>query len=418
MMRNYNQNPEEQQERKKREYNENPVEQQERKKREYKKEKEAITSLEALQKFHHDSIHSPIFPCLFCAEYNFRRNTYPVDLAEFNPETRKAHMDESYRLINASKFRVLDCHWVCVHCWNQLNLQKLPARSTANIPVTKIPKQFRDLSDVENCLVAPLVVFVKIHKLKNQLSTSNKVVALPVSRDRVFENLRSLPGHRLDSATIIRSAEFDKTVYAGQVRSQLLKDFVIYIMYKGYRHYGSQDQAAAIIRELDTMNFQEEDLAQSPLASADEPTHQARGDQVVYEVDQDAVERQRVKLDCVESAFLPNSSSPRFTPTRDSAVTNMMNIKDPYSQMFPSHFPSGKDIDDNFRISVTEIEWVNHHIRGIDPWFSNNAVFLFTAAYRVGFQKVAASIHAVKGKSIHRTWDDTLTLNFHRASWR
>ena len=113
----------------------------------------------------------------------------------------------------------------------------------------------------------------------------------------------------------------------------------------------------------------------------------------------DAVEKQRIKLDCVATAFLPDEFSNKFATAADSSVTNMTAIRDPSSQMFPPRFPSCYDIHSpNFIRPVTELEWVNHLIRGIDPWFSQNQVFLFTAAYRLDFHKIASSLHAVKGK--------------------
>ena len=114
----------------------------------------------------------------------------------------------------------------------------------------------------------------------------------------------------------------------------------------------------------------------------------------------DPVERQRVKLDLVSTAFLPDRFTDKFAPAEGEDMVNMTTIRDPYSQMFPPRFPSGYDIHRRFRRPVTESEWVNHKVRGLDPWFSQNPLFLFTAAYRLDFHKITSSLHAVKGDKL------------------
>ena len=116
------------------------------------------------------------------------------------------------------------------------------------------------------------------------------------------------------------------------------------------------------------------------------------------EEETDGVDRQRIRLDCVATAFLPDKPSNKFSPAAAAdEVLNMTRLRDPYSQMFPPHFPSGMDIHREFERPVTELDYIKHLLRGIDPWFSQNPLFIFTAAYRLDFQKIASSLHAVKG---------------------
>jgi hypothetical protein len=72
------------------------------------------------------------------------------------------------------------------------------------------------------------------------------------------------------------------------------------------------------------------------------------------EEETDAIDRQRVQLDCVATAFLPDKPSNKFSPAADGEVLNMTRLRDPYSQMFPPRFPSGIDIHREFERSVTE----------------------------------------------------------------
>ena len=346
-----------------------------------------MTSLESLKKFQLRSIHGPIYLCLYCAEFKFRGNVNPVKLEEENQ--RFAYTDESFRQANSKYFEILDSHWVCRSCQGKVKARQMPATSTYNIPSGQTPERFRDLSDVENCLIAPLIVFVKLHNLKNQLTNSKKIVACPISTESVFENLRSLHTD-LDLATLVRSAEFDKRVYDGQVRPALLRECIDYLLSKNYRHYG-QAKAEELARQLVSIDHPDE-FTWLPV-DLEEPVDQSN-----TTVELDCIDQQRVDLGCINTAFLPNSFSRRFAPARNSEVVQLEAIRDPYSQMFPPRFPSGYDIHSNFIIPVTESDWIIHHLRGIDPWFAQNPLFLFTAAYRLDFHKIASSLHAVKGR--------------------
>ena len=75
----------------------------------------------------------------------------------------------------------------------------------------------------------------------------------------------------------------------------------------------------------------------------------------------------------------------------------MTQLRDPYSQMFPPRFPSGLDIHRVFQRAVTEAEWLKHKLHGIDAWFSKNPLFIFTAAYRLDFQKISSTLHGTSG---------------------
>ena len=378
--RSYESDPEPQKERSRRSYESDPEPKRKRMREVY----ENITSQEALNEFRCRAVYGPIFLCLYCAEFQFKSNVERV----MDQAVRSEFMDKSYISRHAPRFKVLESHWACHVCLNQVVNGKIPARSTANIFPDETPERFKDITDIENSLAAPVIVFVKLHNLKNHIKNTKKIVACPVSTDKVFENLRGLR-RDVDMATLMRSVEYDRKVYQGQLRPSLVRELIMYLISVGYPHYGCEQNALALAGQINRLDLSTE-FEQSPdnfLASREE------------EEEEDAVERQRVKLDCVATAFLPNSDSVKFAPAADAEVLNMTTLRNPYSQMFPPRFPSGLDIHQDFTRPVTESEWVNHKIRGIDHWFSTNPLFIFTAAYRLDFQKISSSLHAVKGKT-------------------
>ena len=347
----------------------------------YRDEIEHRTSEEALKAFRNRAINGPIFLCVCCAEFNFELNVLRVKYIKDVEESE--FIDQPYRNKHSSHFTVLDSYWVCMTCLSDVKKGKLPKSSTLNIPADETPDVYKDMTDIENCLLAPVIVFVKLHNLKNQLRNTNKIVACPVSTDRVFENLRRL---QTGMATLVRSAEYDRKVYSGQVRPVLVRNCLKYLVEGGYRHYGSLQQAENLAMAINRLDLASQDADLSGESFIEEE-----------EVESDAVDDQRVRLDCVATAFLPDKPSDKFSPAAEGQVSNMTELRDPYSQMFPPRFPSGIDIHGVFKRAVTESEWLKHKLRGIDAWFSKNPLFIFTAAYRLDFQKISSTLHAFKG---------------------
>ena len=138
----------------------------------YEKAKEHRTSLDALKEFRKRGIHGPIFLCLFCAEFKFRCN---VERFELSKAEDLRFMDAAYNSRHALHFKVLESHWACTACLNEVEKGKIPARSTANIFPDETPERFKDITDVENSLAAPVIVFVKLHNLKNNLKNTKTV---------------------------------------------------------------------------------------------------------------------------------------------------------------------------------------------------------------------------------------------------
>ena len=377
-------NPEQKREAEKQRYWDNPEHKREAEKQRYWDNIDHKTSREALQAFRNRAIHGPIFICVCCAEYNFRSNVLRVKSVE--DVEKSEFLDQSYWIKHRSHFTVLDSYWVCMTCQEDVNKGKLPKSSTRNIPSDETPDEYKDMTDIENCLLAPVIVFVKLHNLKNQLRNTNKIVACPVSTNKVFENLKKL---QTGIATLVRSAEYDRKIYSGQVRPVLVRNCLKYLVDSGYRHYGNPQQAENLAEAIRRFDLASEDADLSGESFMEEE-----------EVESDAVDDQRVRLDCVATAFLPDKPSEKFSPAAKGEVSNMTQLRDPYSQMFPPRFPSGIDIHRDFDRGVTEAVWLKHKLCGIDAWFSKNPLFLFTAAYRLDFQKISSTLHAIKGNII------------------
>ena len=248
-------NPEVKRAREQKRYAENPNIIKVRKQEKYANKQDHENSYEALLDFRSKSIHGPIFPCVYCNEFNFRKNVSIIELEEVESSNFIRH---EYRLNHISDLRVLDSYWQCSNCKVQVAKGKVPKLSTVNMIPDETPSAFKDISDIENCLMAPLIVFMKIHNLKNHWRNTDKVVACPVSTDRVLQNLRQLPAGTT-MATLVRSAEFGKKVYSGQVRPKLIADCIKFLLDKGYRHFGDQQESQYLMNAIGALRLQEQE---------------------------------------------------------------------------------------------------------------------------------------------------------------
>jgi hypothetical protein len=148
------------------EYEKEPEVQKAKMRRIYETRKNPATSLESLRVFRIRAVHGPIFLCVCSAEFNFKNNVLQVNSIDVK---ESEYIDQAYRIKHRSDFLVLDNYWLCLRCLKDVRKGKLPSSSTVNIPADETEERYKDFTDVENCLIARVIVFVKLHNLKNTL---------------------------------------------------------------------------------------------------------------------------------------------------------------------------------------------------------------------------------------------------------
>ena len=90
--------------------------------------------------------------------------------------------------------------------------------------VLGMTKEFLELNEVENCLIAPVVPFANIHNRKGRLTNTKKIVVVPVMSDEIGNTIGTITEREGNSLSrIIRSHHFNQPVYEGILRVSIVK---------------------------------------------------------------------------------------------------------------------------------------------------------------------------------------------------
>ena len=245
---------------------------------------------------------------------------------------------------------------------------------------------------VENSLLAPVVLFANLHNTKTTglLTQSKKIVAIPVPVDRRHSLTASLtdtcgpPSY----ASIVRGNNFNRPVYGGDLRAGIVREAYQYLAQRPNNpHFRRSEETL----ENFILNAEDQDIE-----GGGEGVVENDGDDQEVAPEQDAVERNRNSIDMVKSVFLPDST---YAPGSDGHPTNFLQMRNPYCKTMPIFFPNASgDVDDpNRNPKVSESEWLVHMLQCVRKNLSEFPLFVFTGAYRLDTARLKAAYNAPVG---------------------
>ena len=268
---------------------------------------------------------------------------------------------------------------------------------------------------VENSLIAPTITFANIHNNKGNLKNNKKLVVIPIPTDSVRGNLGTITDTDGSLGRIIRGNNFNKPVYTGLLRVPLIKSAFAYLMQNPTNPFTVRDRQEAANRRQQLEAFQDERSISDSDEDNSEPEdsllnseeeHLAAelpiSGQVVHDLSEDAVERNRNALPFVGSVFLPEGD---YAPGSEHFPVNFLDMLHPYVTTLPMFFPKGsKGLHDPGRmLQPTESEFVLHFLRNIRKELLEFPLFTFIATYRLGTNQLISCFHALRG---YRTSDN------------
>ena len=131
------------------------------------REKTLKTSEGRIETFKKAVMYGAVFVCVSCEKTMFQSQVVSLDSLL---DEKKGHQEFITQTIGdcdrIPKFK--DKHWVCQNCSDWLKKEKLPPLCIQNnLKTFEITEEFKDLelTDLENCLIARNLLFLKIHKL-------------------------------------------------------------------------------------------------------------------------------------------------------------------------------------------------------------------------------------------------------------
>ena len=119
------------------------------------------SSLERYNKFLELGMYGPMFPCIFCHEFNWKYNSSVVkDIHQIQPGL----LNHDYVLSkNIKLFIKLDCLWMCSSCKSSVVSNKRPkmlATDDLLCPWEDVPRELLKLNEVKHVYSAPILIAI------------------------------------------------------------------------------------------------------------------------------------------------------------------------------------------------------------------------------------------------------------------
>ena len=198
---------------------------------------------------------------------------------------------------------------------------------------------------------------------------SSRITAVPVTEEFQHQVLQDLPRVGTAMAKIIRGNNFNRPVYKGDVRPNLIREIYQYLSsvgnLDGYRKVTDAD-----ITDYSNRQSQADDI------NLEEPhTHD--------------------ESQCV---VLPDGV---YSPGQDNMPIWFLQMSSPYAKTMPIFFPKQTgDWDDPRRDPtrpISESEWIGHILRSVYKHLAEFPLFPFTAAYRLDMKAIQSAYNSCTG---------------------
>lgn len=148
---------------------------------------------ETIDQFHKSVSSGPVYICTLCTQTFFRHS-----VVSYKPDhARCSHYSPKYHVISYD-----GKEWICNTCLKHIRNGKVPPLSVLNgMEFPKQPEELKDLTQLEERLIAPRIPFMQVRELPRggQLNIKGNVVNVPAD---VNETVRVLPRTLNDSETI------------------------------------------------------------------------------------------------------------------------------------------------------------------------------------------------------------------------
>ena len=220
------------------------------------------------------------------------------------------------------------------------------------------------ISQVENSLVASVVLFVNLHNsVSGGVVQNKKITAVPVTEDFQRQVLKSVTAESM-MAKIIRGNNFNRPVYEGDVRTEVIHGIYQYLSSLGNR------EGYRKVPDTDVVDYS---IRLNPTANSEEPC-------------------------TVHDVVLPENV---FAPGQDNVPLWFLNVSSPYAKTMPIFFPRQTgDWDDPRRDPnrpISETEWIGHVLRSVHKQLTEFPLFPFTAAYRLDMKAIQSAFNSCSG---------------------
>ena len=163
-----------------------------------KKKREDMTMWDCKKAFWAETAWGAIYPCLCCHKTFFRNGVRKANPKEMNKKYRFFEKSVDMTVIHAgpNKFFIKDYYWMCHGCFDKIKGNSMPATSVMNAnKIYDLPDCLRNLTEVENVLLAPRIAFMKMIRLpvSRMSGIRDRIVNVPIPNKTIEKTVASLP---------------------------------------------------------------------------------------------------------------------------------------------------------------------------------------------------------------------------------
>jgi hypothetical protein len=288
------------------------------------------------------------------------------------------------------------------------------------------------LTEVENVLIAPRINFIKMIKLPSSRMSGirDRIVNVPITTNTIRQTVESLPRTLEEAQVIPISLRKQKSMVSSHFQQYInpckIRHAVMFLIGK----YPFYEDIRFNLHKLDNILDKlkddcEEDMEEAKLMNV--------GDTIVEEdsgdIENEETEIQYIEQDPVRkhqtdtsdtSLLLPENIESKvrtklkskndknsliLAPGEDQIPRNILKEKHPFVLHYPCLFPDGKGglHDTSRKKKLTPQQWIMQRLLNINPAFSQNKPFLFSAVHYVEQQQLMSrmNISYLRGKMTH-----------------
>ena len=414
----------------------------ERNKSFYMKKRENMTLDESIAAFRAEIVWGALYACVSCHRNCFRNGVVKANIEKLKKHTiwstainpsviKQSTYNENTGLVPNlfTNFYIKNSYWICHTCLKYISRNRLPKMSSENsLQVFNYPDCLR-LTEVENVLIAPRINFIKMIKLPSSRMPGirDRIVNVPITSNTIRQTVESLPRTLEEAQVIPISLRKQKSMVSSHFQQYInpckIRQAVMFLIGK----YPFYEDVRFNLHKLDNILEKlkddcEEDMEMGDLVNVGDTIVEEDSAEIETEVqyiEQDAVRKHQTDTsdtslllpENIESKVrtkLKNKSDKNslvLAPGEDQIPRNILKEKHPFVLHYPCLFPDGKGglHDTSRKNKLTAQEWIMQRLLNINPVFSHNKPFLFSAVHYVEQQQLMSrmNISYLRGKMTH-----------------
>ena len=402
---------------KKAEYNKtNRVEIAQKQKVYRKKRRMNMTMADRIQAFKRNIIEGPNFACFSCKRVLFKRSIKTLDIKDVTNIKSKLKTALIRKIgLQNRKSQINLCH----NCHRLLKKGKIPRIHYSNgLKLEKVPEELQ-LKDLEQQLIARLLLFIKIKKLPTtrMKASFDKVISVPIEEDDVSKTISALPRHpdqsKIVAVQLKRKLEMKNTHLQEFIRPAKCIKAVEKLKELGNPFY--QDVSVNKDFKLDN-----EDVKENEVEGNEVKENEVEENETVLDSVKKYQSRQKnyscLMLEDPAAQIIVNTESvpisvPRggsnetvkFAPGEGKSVSPFLQAEHMDVKAFPRHHPSGQfGLNHKREFKLSPSQYFSQRLLNVDERFSRDPFYVFMASSfveRYGLER-QINLAGVRGQTV------------------